>query len=172
MDAPRLTRGESACASGKRCLMLLTMIALPWTSSSCGGTSPSASSTQASAPAATPTPTPTAAPPTPLSGATITITAAGFSLDQISVKSYALNDIHVYQGSSLTFVNSDTETHDVLSDPFGAHNDCPELNTAGFLVPGQARATVPLTVLRTCGFHDHSNEGNPAFGGKVTIEPR
>ena len=167
MDAARLTHGESACASGKRYLMLLVMLA----SISCGGgTSPSASSTQAPTP--TPTPTPAPGPPTPLSGATITITAAGFSLDQISVKSYPLNDLHVYQGSSLTFVNSDTETHDVLSDPFGAHNDCPELNTAGFLVPGQARATTPLTVLRTCGFHDHSNEGNAAFGGKVTIEPR
>jgi hypothetical protein len=29
-----------------------------------------------------------------------------------------------------------------------------------------------LTRLRACGFHDHNREGNPAFGGVVTIEPR
>lgn len=171
MDAARLTHGEKGCAAGKRCLTLLVMLALPVAVLSCGGgTSPAASS--APAPTPTPTPTPAPGPPTPLSGATITITAAGFSLDQTSLKSYPLSDLHVYQGSSLTFVNSDTQTHDVLSDPFGAHNDCPELNTAGFLTPGQARTTVPLTVLRSCGFHDHQNEGNTLFGGKVTIEAR
>ena len=168
MDTVWFTHGETACAVCKRCFTLLLMLALPVISIACGGTAPSASSTQAP----TPTPTPTPGPVTPLSGATITITAAGLSLDQISLKSYTLSDIHVYQGSQLTFVNSDTETHDILSDPFGAHNDCPEINTAGFLVPNQTRSTSPLTVLRSCGFHDHANEGNAAFGGKVTIEAR
>lgn len=143
------------------------MLALSLAVLSCGGgMSPAASSAPA------PTPTPAPGPPTPLSGATITINATGFSLDAISAKSYPLGDLHVYQGSSLTFINADTQTHDVLSDPFGAHNDCPELNTAGFLTPGQSRTTVPLTVLRSCGFHDHQNEGNALFGGKVTIEAR
>jgi hypothetical protein len=134
----------------------------------CGATSQAPSA----APAPTPTPTAPPGPPKPLSTATITILASGFELDPISAASFPLNDLHVYQGTQLIFVNNDTQTHDVLSDPFGAHNDCPELNTAGFLVPGQSRATTPLTVLRTCGFHDHVNEGNAAFGGKVTIEAR
>ena len=163
--------------------MLLAMIALSWASSSWGGgpapagaggppPPPSVSSSPTPAPTAAPLPTPAPGPPTPLSGATITILASGFSLDATSAASYPLSDLHVYQGSQLLFINADIDTHDVLSDPFGAHNDCPELNTAGFLVPGQSRATVPLTILRTCGFHDHSHEGDPAFGGKVTIEPR
>lgn len=72
----------------------------------------------------------------------------------------------------MTFINSDSEPHDVLSDPLGLHNDCPEINAAGYLVPGQSRATDPLTKLRACGFHDHNREGNPSFGGTVTIEAR
>ena len=166
MDAGRLTRAESACAGGKLCLVGFLMLA----AAGCGAMSQMPSSS----PTATPTPTPTPPPgaPKPLSTATITILASGFQLDPISAASFPLSDLHVYQGSQILFINSDTQTHDVLSDPFGAHNDCPELNTAGFLVPGQSRATTPLTVLRTCGFHDHANEGNAAFGGKVTIEAR
>ena len=31
------------------------------------------------------------------------------------------------------FVNNDNDPHDVLSSPFGLHNDCPEINVAGYL---------------------------------------
>ena len=169
MDAARLTHGESACASGKRCLMLLLMLAS--ISCSCGGGAPS-SAPSAAASTPTPTPTPAPGPPKPLNSATITILSSGFKLDAISSASYSVGDLHLFQGGTLTFVNADIDNHDVLSDPFGAHNDCPELNSAGFLVPGQSRTTTPLTIVRTCGFHDHSHEGDPAFGGKVTIEAR
>ena len=74
--------------------------------------------------------------------------------------------------STLMFVNSDTQTHDVLSDPPHVHTDCPEINAAGFLVPGQSRATDPLNRLMTCGFHVHTHEGDEAFAGKVTVEAR
>jgi hypothetical protein len=46
------------------------------------------------------------------------------------------------------------------------------MNTVGFLVPGQSRTTDPLNRITTCGFHDHTHEGHPAFSGKVTIDPR
>jgi hypothetical protein len=170
MDAARLTHGESACASGKRCLMLLLMLAS--ISCSCGGGPSSAPSAAAPTPTLTPTPTPAPAPPKPLNSATITILSSGFKLDAISSVSYSLGDIHLFQGGTLTFVNADIDNHDVLSDPFGAHNDCPELNSAGFITPGQVKITTPLTIVRTCGFHDHDHEGDPAFGGKVTIEAR
>ena len=117
-------------------------------------------------------PTVPAGPPRPLDGATITITSSGFRLDRASAASFDINDLHVYEGGRLTFVNDDSDPHDVLSSPFGAHNDCPEINVAGYLVPGQSRATGPLTHLTPCGFHDHVHEGNPAFGGRVTAEAR
>lgn len=122
--------------------------------------------------AATPTAPVAAGPPKPLEGASITITAAGFTLDKTSAAAFSLHDLHVYQGARLTFLNSDIEPHDVLSDPLHIHTDCPEINAAGYLVPGQSRATDPLDRIRTCGFHDHTSEGDDAFAGKVTIEPR
>jgi hypothetical protein len=78
----------------------------------------------------------------------------------------------VYQGGRLTFVNMDTTPHDVLSDPPHVHTDCPEINAAGYLVPGQSRSTDPLNRIMACGFHDHTHEGESAFSGKVTIEAR
>jgi hypothetical protein len=123
-----------------------------------------------------PTPTPPsvpAGPPKPLEGATITITAAGLRLDSASAAVFDINNLHVFVGARLTFINDDNDPHDMLSGPFGLHNDCPEINAAGYLVSGQSRATDPLThVSKACGFHDHNKEGNTAFGGTVTAEPR
>ena len=122
-----------------------------------------------------PTPAPPAVPagpPTPLEGATITITSSGFRLDAASAAVFDINALRVYQGARLTFINDDNDPHDVLSSPFGLHNDCPEINVAGYLVPGQSRATDPITHLTPCGFHDHNREGNPAYGGTVTAVAR
>ena len=122
----------------------------------------------------TPTPPPVpAGPAKPLEGATITITAGGLRLDSASAAVFDINNLHVYVGGRLTFVNDDNDPHDMLSGPFGLHNDCPEINAAGYLVPGQSRATDPLTHLtKACGFHDHNREGNAAFGGTVIAEAR
>jgi hypothetical protein len=85
-----------------------------------------------------PTPAPAAVPagpPKPLEGATITITSTGFRLDAASAAFVDINALQVCQGARLTFINSDNDPHDVLSSPFGLHNDCPEINIAGYLVP-------------------------------------
>jgi len=150
-------------------LSRLSIIALLAVTAACGG--------QNTSPAAPVVPTPTppavpAGPPKPLEGATITITSSGFRLDPASAALFDINDLHVYQGARLMFINNDNDPHDVLSSPFGLHNDCPEINVAGYLVPGQSRATDPITHLTPCGFHDHNHEGNPAYGGRVTAEPR
>jgi hypothetical protein len=144
---------------GKRFAILVLFCA------ACGGNTPA----PAPSPPVPPVPV---GPPKPLDGATITITASGFRLDTVSAASFDLSNIRVYQGTRLTFVNNDTMTHDVLSDPTGLHNECPEINAAGYLVPGQSRATDPLNRLTSCGFHDHNREGNPAFAGRVTAEAR
>ena len=145
--------------------MLVSLVALACVA--CGSDSPMpAPSTMA------PPPPVASGPPKPLEGATITITSAGFALDRVSAASFSMKDLHVYQGARLTFLNSDIEPHDVLSDPLHIHTDCPEINAAGYLVPGQSRSTDPLNRIRTCGFHDHTSEGDDAFAGKVTIETR
>jgi plastocyanin len=115
----------------------------------CGGGSPSTSST--------PTPTPT---PAPEGGTTITITPAGVSPATITV---AL-------GSQVTFVNNDIQNHDMLSDPHPEHTDCPELNSVGFMTPGQSRQSGNLNTARTCGYHDHELFGDPKWQGKIIIQ--
>jgi plastocyanin len=165
MDGASVTRREIACAIRKSPWLVgvVTMVA-SMASVSCSGSTPAQ-------PGTTPAPAAPLGPPKPLEGATISITSTGFVLDAASA-AFRLADLHVYQGSRLTFVNTDNTPHDVLSDPPHVHTDCPEINAAGYLVPGQSRSTDPLNRILACGFHDHTHEGESAFAGKVTVEPR
>ena len=90
---------------------------------------------------------------------TITITSAGASP----------RDITVSVGSRVTFVNNDSQPHDMNSNPHPEHTDCPELNQVGFLSPGQSRQTGNLTTIRTCGFHDHGRPSNTSLQGSILI---
>lgn len=92
--------------------------------------------------------------------ATITITSAGV---------VSPSTVTIRQGGRVTFVNSDSAAHDIASDPHPSHEDCPAINQAGFLSPGQSRTTGNLGVVRTCGFHDHNQPGNTGLQGRITI---
>jgi plastocyanin len=100
-------------------------------------------------------------PAAPTNAATITITASGVSVAQVTVA----------QGARVTFVNMDVRSHNMTSDPHPEHNDCPEINTVGLLQPGQSRETGNLVTVRTCGFHDHDDPppGGNKWTGKITI---
>jgi len=69
----------------------------------------------------------------------------------------------------VTFVNNDTVSHDMSSDPHPDHTDCPAINQAGFLRPGQRRESGNLNEVRTCGFHDHDDPTNRRLQGTITI---
>ena len=99
------------------------------------------------------------APTTP-SGATVTISATGVSPAEVRIP----------VGSRVTFVNNDARPHAISSDPVQTHTDCPVINDAGFLNPGQSRQTGVLSVARTCGFHDHTDEFNAAFKGRIVVQ--
>ena len=103
---------------------------------------------------------PTPSPSNPTSTATITI-----SNNAVSPKA-----IVVPRGSQVTFVNNDTVTHDMDSDPHPDHTDCPEINQVGFLAPGQSHQTGNLTTPRTCGYHDHERNTVQALQGAITIQ--
>src|SRR5262245_21432137 len=126
-----------------------------WTAA-CGGNSmpPTSPAPPAPAPATPPPPPAPVAPPKATDGASFTVTRRGFVNDPSSP--YQITDLHIYQGGRLTVTNTDTEPHDILSDPPHIHTDCPEMNTAGYLVPGQTHVTDPFNRLVTCGFHDHT----------------
>ena len=116
----------------------------------CGGDSSSPSS---------PTPTPPPSGP-PTATTTITITASGVSPQSITVS----------PGSRVTFVNNDSRTHEMNSDPHPVHSDCPEINAVSFLAVGQSKQTDPLNTVRTCGYHDHNQPTTTSLQGTIRIQ--
>lgn len=111
--------------------------------SACGGSSP--------APAPAPVP--------PVATNTITITSAGVSP----------KNVEVAVGTRVKFVNNDTRSHNMTSDPHPSHDDCPDLNQVGFLSPGESRETGNLVTARTCGFHDHDDFSQQNLQGSIII---
>jgi plastocyanin len=100
-------------------------------------------------------------PSSPSPGAvTITITAAGPNPREVTIAA----------GNRVTFTNSDSRSHAVSSDPVQTHTDCPALNDVGTLTPGQSRSTGVLGVARVCGFHDHNNENDPTWKGRIIVQ--
>jgi hypothetical protein len=80
------------------------------------------------------------------------------------------NNIQVAVGSRVMMVNSDTRTHDMASDPHPDHTNCTELNSWGFLQPGQSRESGNLTTAKTCSYHDHNSPTNTALMGRIVIQ--
>ena len=101
---------------------------------------------------------PSNTPPTATN--TITITAAGTSP----------KNIQVAIGTRVTFVNSDSRSHNIADDPHPQHGDCPELQQIGFLSPGQQRQSGNLVVARICGYHDHDNPAATTLQGTITVK--
>ena len=140
----------------KKALASLFVALLIALAASCGGGDSPSSPTPT--PTATPTPTPT---PTPGgSTATITITASGVSPKSVTISA----------GGRVTFVNDDNRVHDMSSNPHPEHTDCPAINQAGFLNPGQRKDTGNLTTVRTCGFHDHNRDSDTSLQVTIVIQ--
>ena len=107
----------------------------------------------------TPSNVPPASTLPPVSTTTITITSSGASP----------RNIEVALGSRVMFVNNDSRSHNMTSDPHPDHNTCPDLNQVGFLSPGQNRETGNLVTARTCGYHDHDNPTQANLTGQIII---
>jgi plastocyanin len=99
-------------------------------------------------------------PSAPSADVTITISSSGLSPA----------DVRIPVGGRVAFVNSDARPHAMSSDPVQIHTDCPAINDVGFLNPGQSRNTGALTVARVCGFHDHTNENDPTWKGRIVVQ--
>lgn len=97
-------------------------------------------------------------PPAP--GTVITVTSTGMSPSVLTVP----------VGSRVTFVNADTRPHDLAGGPDPSRPECPEIDVAGFIVPGQSRQTGVFTVARTCEYHDHAYIGVAAFQGRIVVQ--
>jgi plastocyanin len=96
----------------------------------------------------------------PTATTTINITSAGVTPKNIVIS----------RGSQVTFVNNDSQQHEMASDPHPEHTDCPEINSVGVLNGGQTRQTGNLNTARTCGYHDHMHFENNNLKGTILIQ--
>lgn len=116
------------------------------------------SSSSSSAPSQT---SPTTTPP----GAVVTQTIT------ISNNTASPKNIIAARGTQVTFINNDSVSHNMFSNPHPDHTDCPEINDVGFLAPGQTRRTGNMVTNRTvCGFHDHDLPNVAGLQGSITIQ--
>ena len=94
-------------------------------------------------------------------GATITIgTNSTVSPSQVTIGA----------GQSVTFVNNDTRSHDMTSDPHPTHTACPSIGNVGLLQVGQSKTTFGFASAGTCGFHDHNNPDSSSLTGRIVIQ--
>ena len=95
------------------------------------------------------------------SGATITITSNGVNPSQVSVN----------VGQAVTFINNDSRSHEIASDPHPAHGSCPSIEAGLGVIPaGQTRVTHGFGNTGTCGFHDHQDASNASLQGRIVIQ--
>jgi plastocyanin len=94
-------------------------------------------------------------------GATITITSAGVNPSSVTVSA----------GQSVTFVNNDSRSHEIASDPHPQHGTCPGIEAGlGLISPGQSKSTMGFADPGTCGFHDHQDATNRSLQGSIRIQ--
>jgi plastocyanin len=103
---------------------------------------------------------PTVTPDPAKANMTIVMTSSGVSPAVLTVPA----------GTRVLFVNNDTRSRDMSSDPHPEHTDCPEINAIGFISPGQTKETGNLNTTRTCRYHDHGNPDNTGFQGRIVIQ--
>jgi hypothetical protein len=94
-------------------------------------------------------------PPPPV----ITITTAGVSPSNLSIT----------LGMRVRFLNNDTVTRSMNSDPHPTHEQCQEINQVGLLAPGESRETNAFNTRKTCGYHDHIDPSNAKVFGTIVV---
>jgi len=95
------------------------------------------------------------------SGATVTMTANGLSSASVTVAA----------GQTVTFVNNDTRSHEIASNPHPQHGSCPGVEAGlGIIAPGQTKVTHNFANAGTCGYHDHQDDTNTRFQGTIVVQ--
>lgn len=95
------------------------------------------------------------------SGATITLTSGGLNPSSVTIAI----------GQSVTFVNNDTKSHEIASDPHPSHGSCPSIERGlGTIGAGQTKLTQGFAGAGACTFHDHLDDTNRAFQGSIRVQ--
>jgi hypothetical protein len=87
----------------------------------------------------------------------------------ISSSGVSPGELETAVGTSVIFVNNDVIPHDIKGGPDPSQPDCREIDSVGFLTPGQSRQTAPFPHARLCEYHDHYYH-SPLFGGRILIQ--
>lgn len=94
------------------------------------------------------------------SGATVTMTANGVSPASVTVA----------VGQTVTFVNNDTRSRQIASNPHPQHGSCPSIeNGLGIIPAGQTKTTNNFGNAGTCGYHDHQADTDARFQGTIVV---
>jgi plastocyanin len=93
-------------------------------------------------------------------GATITLTSGGVSAKSVTVA----------VGQTVTFVNNDSKSHEIASNPHPQHGSCPSIEALGVLAAGQTKVTHNFGNAGTCGYHDHQDDTNAGFQGTIIVQ--
>src|SRR5690349_17540099 len=95
------------------------------------------------------------------SGATITLTASGVSAATVTVA----------VGQTVTFINNDSRSHEIASNPHPQHGSCPGMEAGlGVIAAGQTKITHNFGNAGTCGYHDHQDDTNTRFQGTIVVQ--
>jgi plastocyanin len=94
-------------------------------------------------------------------GATVTMTSSGVSPASVTVA----------VGQTVTFVNNDTRSHEIASNPHPQHGSCPSMEAGlGVIAAGQTKITHNFANAGTCGYHDHQDDTNTRFQGSIVVQ--
>ena len=109
------------------------------------------------------------APTTPSAGASTGGNSPAAAIIRVSASGVSPRDVRVEVGQQVMFINDDTRSHEMLSDPHPVHTSCPEINDVGDLAPGQSKMTSTFRASRNCGFHDNRQDTNAALRGTIVV---
>ena len=89
----------------------------------------------------------------------------------VTISSGGVNpgEVQTGLGTRVMFLNNDTIAHDIMGGPDPSRPDCHEIDSVGFLSPGQSRQTAPFERSRLCEYHDHSFH-SIRFNGRILIQ--
>src|SRR4051794_22271570 len=94
------------------------------------------------------------------SAATVTISSGGVSPSAVTIA----------VGQSVTFINNDSRSHEMASDPHPTHGTCPGIERGlGTIAAGQTKLTQGFANAGTCGYHDHLNATTSNLQGQIVV---
>ena len=94
-------------------------------------------------------------------GATVTLTGSGVSPKSVTVA----------VGQTVTFINNDSRSHEMASNPHPQHGSCPSMeNGLSTIAAGQTKVTHNFGNAGTCGYHDHLDDTNAGFQGTIIVQ--